>query len=210
MAKVIIGTPVGKDCQIDIRTAGYCHLEAQSPGVEWRYAATRSAGSSRSQIARLALEDLDVTHVFTVDSDTIPPTGTLQRLLSYNLPIVAGIYPLSLEDGIKWSFMVDDEWWPMDKPLPDGLIEATAIAGSSHLVKREVFESLEWPWYKGVFEFDGDGTDRSYGEDMYFSKNARAAGWKLIVDPSVICDHFNYVSLLSMGGKYTMVYDNNR
>ena len=208
MTKTVIGTPVGKDHQIDIRTAGYCHLEAQNPNVEWKYASTRSAGSSRNQIAYFAIKDPDVTHVYSVDSDTIPPTGTLQRLLKYDLPIVAGIYPVYVHNELHWSFVVDGAFWPVWKPLPKELIEVEAIGGSTHLNKREVFETIEQPWYQMVLTtIDKNGCDWSHGEDIYFSKKARAAGFKLMVDPTIICDHYNYASLLALGSDYEMVYD---
>jgi len=210
MAKVVIGMPVSKDCQVDIRTAGYCHLEASCPDVEWRYAATRSAGTGRSQIFFHALKDPDVTHLYSMDSDTVPPTGTLQRLLKYNLPVVAGIYPLNLERGVVWSFTLDGDWWPIDKPLPSKPFEVDHIAGSTHLVKREVLESIEFPWYRDSFSSNSDGTYKNYGEDMYFSDRAKEAGWKIVVDPVIVCDHFNYTSLLSLGSNYEMVYDRNK
>ena len=207
MTKIILGSPVGKNHQIDIRSAGYCYLEAQAPNVTWRYSSTRSAGSSRSQIVYEAIKDAEVTHVYTVDSDTIPPTGTLDRLLKYNVPIVAGIYPVYLEQGLCWSFAVGKEWWSIDKSLPEGLIEATIICGSTVLIKREVFLKLEFPWFHDVIQFDDSGNDISYGEDVYFSDHAREAGFKLMVDPKIVCDHYNYASLLNFGSNYEMVYD---
>ena len=217
MAKVVIGIPVGKDFQVDIRTAGYCAEEAKNTnvkvsafpvaGVEWGYASTRDAGVGRDAIAYFALKDPDVTHVYFMDYDVVPPTGTLQKLLSYDVPIAAGIYPMVSYQHAVWSFKVNDKWWPVSKPLPKGLVEADTIGGSTTLIKREVFESIERPWYKMDYHPISDtGVYLDLGEDEYFSVLVRKAGYKIIADPTIICDHFNYRSLLTLATGYTMEY----
>lgn len=205
--KVVIGIPVAKDYQVDIRTAGYCAMEAQHPDVEWGYASTRDAGVGRDSIAYFALKDPDVTHVYFMDYDTVAPTSTLQKLLSYDVPIAAGIYPMIGDKQVVWSFKVGDNWWPASKPLPSGLVSADAIGGSTILIKREVFESIDRPWWKMEYHpINEYGGYLRWGEDEYFSMLVRLAGYKIMVDPTVICDHFNYKSLLTLCTGYTMEY----
>ena len=208
MTKVVIGVPIAKDYMIDIRTAGYCAMEAKAPGVEWGYASTRDAGVGRDAIAYFAIKDPDVTHVYMMDYDVVPTVGTLQKLLSLDVPIAAGIYPMIMDGSESaWSFKVGDGWWPTTKPLPEGLVEADQIGGSTLLIKREVFETITRPWWKMEYHpIDDLGGYLRWGEDEYFSMLVRMAGYKIIVDPTLICDHFNYKSMLTLTTGYTMEY----
>ena len=45
--------------------------------------------------------------------------------------------------------------------------------------------------------YNGMIVSRCYdeGEDEYFSRLAREAGYELMVDPTIICEHYNYGSL---------------
>jgi len=198
---IVIGIPVDKNHTCDVRTAAYCSAEAMRPGVQWGYVASREAGVGRSTFAYYALKDPKVTHLYFMDSDVVPPENTLKRLYDYDLPIVAGLYPMRVNEEDTWSFKGDSErkayggWWPRSVPLPDGLTEADAIGGSTLLVKREVFEKLERPWFKIVYKAIENGHAYDEGEDEYFSRIARQAGYKIMVDPAIICKHYNYKEL---------------
>ena len=192
---VVIGVPVDKDCRIDVRTAAYCSMESLRPDTKWSYVSSRDAGVGRSTIVYFALKDPEVTHIYFVDYDVVPPNGTLQKLLAHDVSIVAGIYPM-LTTELSWSFKVDGEWRLQSELLPDELTEATCVGGSTLLVKREVFEKLESPCFKIVYkEVDDSGKCYDEGEDEYFSRIVREAGFKIMVDPTIICEHFNYRSL---------------
>lgn len=189
---VVIGVPVPKNYTIDVRTAAYCSAEAMRPNVKWGYVASRDAGVGRSTFAHNALKNPDVTHLYFMDYDVVPPNGTLQKLLSYDLPIVAGVYPMKSN---VWSFKLNSNsnWCSRNGSLPDKLFEATAVGGSTLLVKRGVFEKLEQPYFKIVYRaVDDNGCCYDEGEDEYFSRIARETGYKLIVDPTIICKHYNY------------------
>jgi len=201
---IVIGVPVDKNYTIDVRTAAYCSAEAANPDVKWGYVSSREAGVGRSTFAYYALKDPNVTHLYFMDSDVVPPPNTLQKLLAHDLPIVAGIYPMNVNGKRAWSFKMDGEadtkvygdWLRRDLVLPDGLINAVAIGGSTLLIKREVFEKLERPWFKIVYKaIDEEGRAYDEGEDEYFSRIAREAGYKIMVDPTIICKHYNYGEL---------------
>ena len=190
---IVIGIPVPKDFSVDVRTAAYCSAEASRPDVQWGYVSSRDAGVGRSTFIHNALKDPEVTHLYFMDYDVVPPNGTLQKLLKHDLPIVAGIYPMNA--GIPvWSFKVGSDWFPRHRRiLVDTLIEATCVAGSTLLIKREVLEKLPSPCFKIEYkEITDDGRCYDEGEDEYFSRLAREAGYKLMVDPTIICKHYNY------------------
>jgi len=199
---IVIGVPVDKDFRIDARTAAYCSAEAMRPGIKWGYVASREAGVGRSTFAYNVIKNPDVTHLYFIDSDVVPPDNTLQKLRDHDLPIVAGIYPMNVNGQRAWSFKDNDDckvyggWRQRDVPLPEGLIDANVVGGSTLLVKREVFENLERPWFLIVYKpIDENGKCYDYGEDEYFSKIAKEAGYSIKVDPSIICKHYNYKEL---------------
>lgn len=192
---IVIGVPVNKDFNIDVRTAAYCSAEAMRPGVKWGYIASREAGVGRSTFVHYALKDPDVTDLYFVDSDVVPPEGTLKKLLDYDLPIVAGIYPMDA-NGPTWSFKSNGRWQSRKEPLDDKLMKTTAIGGSTLLVKREVFEKLKRPWFLITYKpIDEEGRAYDEGEDEYFSRIAIEAGYDIMVDPTIICKHYNYKEL---------------
>ena len=189
---IVIGVPVDKDYRIDVRTAAYCSAEAMRPGVKWGYVASREAGVGRSTFAWSALKDSDVTHLYFIDSDVAPPPDTLQKLVDYDLPIVAGIYPMMANEK-AWSFKTGDKWQPYKVSLCSGLIKASCVGGSTLLVKREVFEKVERPWFKITYRaIDENGRCYDEGEDEYFSRIVQEAGYTIMVDPTIICKHYNY------------------
>ena len=201
---IVIGVPVDKDHRIDVRTAAYCSAEAMRPGVKWGYVSSREAGIGRSTFAYNALKDPEVTHLYFIDSDVVPSLNTLKKLFEHNLPIVAGIYPMNV-NGVKACSFKDNGppetktyggWRLWNCLVKQTMIEATAIGGSTLLVKREVFEKLERPYFKIVYKaIDEEGHAYDEGEDEYFSRIAREAGYKIMVDPTIICKHYNYKEL---------------
>ena len=188
---IVIGVPVGKNHAIDVRAAAYCSAEAMLPDVKWGYCASKECGVGRSTFVYTALCNPNVTHVFNIDSDVVPPPGTLQKLYDYDLPIVAGIYPTVTAGEKTRSFKTegDTQWRLRSRSLPKGLTGVTTIGGSTVLIKREVFVNLERPWFRASYNDLGDYSEK---EDEYFSRTARAAGYKLYIDPSIVCKHFNY------------------
>ena len=188
---IVIGVPVSKNFSIDVRTAAYCSAEAMHPDVKWGYCSSKECGVGRSMFVHTALCNPNVTHVYNIDSDVVPPDGTLKKLLDYDLPIVAGIYPTITKGNKTWSFKVDGmtNWRLRNQTMPSNLTEVTAIGGSTVLIKREIFERMEQPWFRASYGIDGDYTEK---EDEYFSRTARAVGYKLMIDPTIICKHYNY------------------
>jgi hypothetical protein len=188
---IVIGVPVPKDYQIDVRTASYCSAEANSMGGSWGFVASRDAGVGRSTFAYEALKNPDVTHLYFMDYDVVPPFGTLKKLLGHDLPIVAGVYPM-LANTKVCSYKLDDDWLEWHQK-DNGVIKVKCLAGSTLLVKREVLEKLSNPCFRIEYKAVGDdGRCYDEGEDEYFSRIAQEAGYDLMVDTSIVCEHYNY------------------
>lgn len=121
------------------------------------------------------------THMLFIDDDVLVPPFGLKRLLSHDVPIVGGLYyqrtPPHLP--VVYKHVEGTQWVPVTE-FCAGLQEVDAIGFGFTLIKREVFEKMERPW----FEF----SDRM-GEDMWFCQNAKKLGYTILVDADVKCRH---------------------
>lgn len=128
----------------------------------------------------------DCTHLFTLDSDCVPQEDTLLKLLKYDLPIVVSPHA-SVINGERGVMALDKvrngykQHYPMS-----GLQKCDAVGGSGLLVKRNVIEAINPPWF--MFEFDKNGL-LSLGEDFYFSNKVIKAGFDIWVDFNLVQNH---------------------
>lgn len=150
--------------------------------------------NARNEIVEEFLKS-DCTHLFFVDSDTIPPIDALDKLLAHDKDIVSGITPIIEHDekrqndssGFykKWNCVGMDEKFVQPNT---GLIPIKGAGGSCILIKRHVFEKLQKPWYRFIYQ-DDTGKDVNVGEDIYFIIKTIAAGFTPYADTSVIARH---------------------
>uniref|UniRef100_A0A6M3JSF5 Glycosyltransferase n=2 Tax=viral metagenome TaxID=1070528 RepID=A0A6M3JSF5_9ZZZZ len=163
-------------------------------------------------IARNGLVDnLEREWLFMFDSDETIPPEALMRLLSWNLPIVSGIVFLSsldrpapaiyrsgwrkngryyyvskaqeVEDYINKHKIEGDESLSTILPATrEDLIECDGVGCGCILIHRSVFEKMKPPYFKV-------NTGKTSGEDFYFCRKAKEAGYKIYADPGVLCGH---------------------
>lgn len=147
------------------------------------------------------------THLLFIDSDTVPPKDALTDLLDHEVDIVSGITPILHYDTEKGKFSTMDNCFThQDRDEKTGEVVQTHVVKrltglqkiwrcgtSCLLIKREVFEKLEQPYF--VFEFNDDGTETKRSEDLYFCDKAHEAGFEIYADTSVICQHVKDVIL---------------
>jgi len=141
-------------------------------------------------------EAKDCTHLFFIDSDTIPPQDAIYKLLAHNKDIVSGITAIvdhdeKLKDNEsggyykKWNCVGMDE--KHVKPHT-GLLPVKGAGGSCLLIKREVFEKIEEPYFRFVYQ-DDNGKKVLVSEDIYFIAKALGKGIQTYADTSVVCQH---------------------
>lgn len=151
---------------------------------------------ARNEIVKEFLES-DCTHIFWIDSDTIPKTDALKKLLDRNEPIVSGLTPMIRYDELKkdtdsngfykvWNCVGMD-----DKHLQPntGVRYIRGAGGSCIMVKREVYESMKYPYYKHISQ-DDSGKEIEISEDIFFIMQAIKAGYKPLCDTSVVAGHY--------------------
>lgn len=132
---------------------------------------------------------LDMDFFLCLDSDIVFTLDNLLRLLQYNLPIIGSPY-CTHQDRTVSNVCEVDELGMITKRFPmatTGVREVGALPGGFTLIKKEVFENTDFPWfYEPMVEY-GDSQRQEMGEDMGFCKRAREAGY------SIVCDFDNPV-----------------
>lgn len=159
--------------------------------------------NARNIIVKHFLENPEYTHLFFIDSDTVPPIMTLDKLLAADKDILTALTPIiefdenyKTEPGRgpandsggffrKWNCIgIDDNWC---RPYT-GIVPVKTFGASCVLIKRDVFAKIEEPFFRFKYE-DDSGKKTIVSEDVYFAIKALAAGVQSFADTSVICKH---------------------
>jgi len=196
---ILVGVPLPCDFRADARVISVVE-SWRSSGVITYYPATRSASEGQDKIVQMALHMTPrPTHILFMDYDVLPRNSTLMKLLEHDKDIVSGVYPILQKCEIKWCVSKEEPFnaIPINE-LPENPFKAKTISNGMMLVKTEVFDKLEWPYWKEEY---GVG-HVSLGADEYFFTKARKAGYDLWIDPKLKCNHFKTMDLLGMAFKY--------
>lgn len=147
----------------------------------------------------------DYTHLMWIDSDILFSAREFEALLSHtDKDIVSGIY--MMEDGQhfatvkKWDteyfakngsfqFMNDED---MKKEKESFTVSYTGFGFI--LIKRGVFESMNYPWFEPLPQKIGKAVDFT-SEDVAFCLKAQERGFKIWVDPAIRVGHEKRIAL---------------
>lgn len=168
---------------------GYAVDEARNNGVE------------------SALKD-GCTHILFLDDDIYPSrydmvtdkvTGFpryFERLLWHAYPLVSGLY-WSKKGG--WaSYVIEGENTENAKcEMVKGTLRdfagrkmfVDAVGGGFFMAEARVFEKVPYPWFQFKREGRNGEKKRTMGEDIFFGVQARRAGFRFLVDTSLIGMH---------------------
>ena len=140
-----------------------------------------------NQRAELSLDAMreGCSHLLFIDSDMRFPQDMISRLLAHDVDIVATncarrrmptgptaqVYKENGDRELVWSM-----------PESTGLQEVGYVGMGVMLIKAGVFKALSEPWYETPWRSDKRGY---IGEDVFFCKKAREAGFKIWIDHDV-------------------------
>jgi GT2 family glycosyltransferase len=146
---------------------------------------------------------MDCTHILLLDGDMVFPENTIPDLFNV------------LEDGADMAGGLCYRGYPPYNPLIwhpteerqlvpfvdykfGDVVDAGATGAACLLIKREVFEKLERPWFRiqnEVQENDGVVITVRRGEDTYFCRKATKAGFKLRIMTEYDIGHIRELSV---------------
>lgn len=139
-------------------------------------------------------------YILYCDDDMLFEKDTLDRLLAHGKEIV-GVNAYSRTLPLSTTVMMMDEKGKYKDPsknteyamrVPEELFEVLAVGTGVALIKMEVFEKIDKPWFK--FDMHKDGY-MLQGEDAWFCSQARKKGYKIYCDGSLVIGHlglYNY------------------
>lgn len=138
---------------------------------------------ARNTLCEMVLEG-EHEWLWFMDDDHAFPPSLLTKLLRHDLPLVnpvcltriAPFPPVTYTEKIAENVYLPI---PLSTSPTDGLVELEAGGCAGMLIRRDVIEAIERPW----FEY----TDRS--EDIVFCEKAKAAGFKIHCDLSARLGH---------------------
>ena len=140
---------------------------------------------------------LDYDYLMWIDSDTIFKPSQIIDLIKHKRDIVSG---LCIFDGKHFAVVKkSDEIYFKKKHIfkhmtkddiknQNTLIEASFVGFGFILIKKGVFESMDYPWFRPLNIKIGKVNQYST-EDYGFCVNARKLGYKIYADPKVIVGH---------------------
>lgn len=153
------------------------------------------------------LSDGNLEWILFVDDDAVVHPLTLTRLLSWNQPIVSALaftrrvpiapvvfgtikvndgYPIEFQDTMHWLArypeLLTQSATILHEAPEDALYQVGFTGLHCTLIRREVFEKMNRPYFVKTGKM-------GQGEDTYFCEHARALGYKIYVDRSVISGH---------------------
>lgn len=147
----------------------------------------RIRGSSNLPQLRTALADwaLDwgADYILFADADHVFPRGSLLRFLMQDKPVVGANYARRKDDTAPTAVKLVDgrpEWVLTTQALADegAVEEVDRIGFGLVLIRADVFKATPKPWF--VMRDDIGG-----GEDFFFCKAAKTAGFSIFVDHRV-------------------------
>ena len=162
---------------------------------------------ARNLLVELVLKT-DADYMWFLDQDAVFLPGTLDRLLSRKLPIVSALemmrlpgvcFPMALKvpphpdtgqhrvqapEVYAWIARhldaLSNDAQLLETPPVDSLLETGFTGCHCLLIRRDVLEEMEPPWFQGF---------QPGGEDQYFCEKAARTGIPTYDDMSVLAGH---------------------
>lgn len=177
---------------------------------------------SRNKILNYATQNF-YDYVLMMDVDVIPPVDIIERLLFHNKDIVSGLYcsVFNVDNrqevkSVAWKCLSEEEWSEVkgqlmsdvvrkredirrnltDEEMDSGELQEVIIPSCGcMLISKDVFSRIRY----GLLDVP-DGFSSS--DDIYFSRKAREAGFKLYCDTSLKCDHLTEGKFVKKNGEW--------
>lgn len=151
---------------------------AESAGkykVKWNVGGPQSSAS----VIRNAACDFvlvgGASHLMLIDDDMCPQANIIEHLLSLDVPIASPIFFRDNGDPLVFEWKEGRRFPILNYPI-DEVFEAPAGVGTGvMLIKREVIESMEKPWF-----------DDTRDSDLNFCRRAAENGFKAYCDSRVL------------------------
>lgn len=202
--RVLISIPTAADIRAEtvgwtVRTILHAHEKGYHAGLSLSVSSYPIDFIRNSQV--IDFLGTSYNYLFLLDSDCLPTDDCIDKLLAYDLDIVSSVAPGMIEAGLVYTAAQrvresGDHQFRMfsttSPDLPKGLQEVDGVGSTGILIKRNVFETIPYPWYKVVVEEDHTIVS---GEDFYFCTRAKEYGFKVYADYDLRQKHYKTIAL---------------
>ena len=140
--------------------------------------------SRNDMVAKFLCLHPDASYLLFLDSDMVFPRDALIRLYQHEAPIVGALYfqkypPFFPVAGCRIAREKTKAIHLLVQWQEGQLFPVDALGLGFTLIRRDVFQKIEYPW----FEF------KELSEDFEFMYKAQKAGFKVLLDSSILCLH---------------------
>ena len=148
--------------------------------------------------------EVDYDYMLWIDSDVVFRFEDFQALLAHKVDLVGGLYLMAdnqryaaVEHMDEALFQEQGEFeflTPAKVESRTGLVPVDYCGFGFVLVRRGVFEKLEYPWFRPI-TVEICGCAEFTSEDVGFCLMAKKAGLQMMIDPEVVVGHEKAVVL---------------
>lgn len=141
---------------------------------------------------------IDYDYIMWIDSDIVFTPQQFHKLLEHKKNIVSGIYLMDDRKHFATCEDWDEEYFKKhghfqfitqeDIQGKGVLIEVAYTGMGFMLVKRGVYETMEYPWFKPIEKKIGSMVDFTM-EDVTFCLRAKENGFVIFIDPIIRVTH---------------------
>jgi len=188
--RILIAIPTNRNIEAQTFKSVYDLIVPEGYDVTFQYFWGYQVDQVRNLIAHWVIHQ-NFDYLFAVDSDIAFEPDTLVKMLSHDKDIISGIYIQRIEGTHTIEIMRRNEtggvthvnWGDING---QGLVSIDGCGFGCVLVKGEVFRAIPYPHFLYHSAINHANT---LSEDVHFCNQARAHGFTLWADTSIICDH---------------------
>lgn len=190
--KVFIAIPTTGNIRTEL-AAFLLQLIGQNYEVTTGFTAGGGITHNRNHLVDTFLKT-DFEWFLFIDSDTVPPVKVLDMTKNGKY-VCSGIYHQFQHSNIVpvvYSDKNEAYGLYIDNKTKDDVVEVDAVGAGCLLIHRKVFEKMERPYFKFLYDENGY---LKLGEDFYFCRQAKKAGFKIWVDRRICSRHFKTIDM---------------
>jgi len=136
------------------------------------------------------LGGMDYDFILWLDSDMVFTPDDISKLVHADKDIISGTYSVGAKGHEKEAVagFFRGGRVRLDQ-LTSSVIEVDYVGCGCLLVKKGVFESMEYPWFDEAYSFSKAGEISYTGDDVTFCIQAKKLGWKVHLHTGVVFGH---------------------
>ena len=190
--KLIIGLPTNGN--LDYRFASSLMGLQLTPETRVIWQVRSMIDTARNNLVIEALKTIDYTHVLMIDDDHVFEPDVAMRLLAHDVDIVGALAFKRRPDYTPCVYCKkeDGKFYPV---LPEIFQEVDILGTGMMLIKMEVLQKLQFPYFETYYTKDDE--HKHFSVDFDFCMKAKKAGFKIFVDPSVEIKHIGDPEIVS-------------